>query len=38
LEEYTRRLQETIKELRRRNYDLGREGRVLRGLVRDYES
>src|SRR6266542_410330 len=30
LEEYTRKLQETVE-------DLGREGRVLRGLVWDYE-
>src|SRR6266498_2230732 len=37
LEEYTRKLQGTVKELGRRNYDLGREGRVLRGLVGDYE-
>src|SRR6266498_3637987 len=38
LEEYTRRLQETIKGLRRRNYNLGREDRVLKGLVEDYKS
>src|SRR6266542_3390179 len=38
LEEYTRRLQETIEELRRKNYNLGRENRVLKELVRDYES
>src|SRR6266498_4024151 len=38
LEEYTRKLQGTVEELGRRNYDLGREGRVLRGLVGDYES
>src|SRR6266545_5218587 len=37
LEEHTRKLQGTVEELGRRNYDLGREGRVLRGLVGDYE-
>src|SRR6266511_4366533 len=37
LEEHTRKLQGTVEELGRRNYDLGREGRVLRGHVRDYQ-
>src|SRR6266540_6490661 len=37
LEEYARKLQGTIEELGRRNYDLEREGRVLRGLVGDYQ-
>src|SRR6266540_2735285 len=37
LEEHTRKLQETVEELGRRNYDLRREGRVLRGFVGDYE-
>ncbi len=38
LEEYTGRLQETVEKLGRRNYYLGQEGRVLRGLVEDYQS
>ena len=37
LEKYARRLQGTVKELERRNYNLEREGRVLRGLVEDYQ-
>src|SRR6266508_2428659 len=37
LEEHTGRLQETVKKLRRRNYYLGQEGRILRGLVGDYQ-
>ena len=37
LEEHVRKLQEIVKELERRNYDLGREGRVLRELVGNYE-
>jgi len=37
LEEHIRRLQETVKELGRRNYYLEQEGRVLKGLVRDYQ-
>src|SRR6266542_2107885 len=37
LEEYARKLQGTVKELGRRNYDLEREGRVLKGLVGDYQ-
>src|SRR6266498_502812 len=37
LEEHARRLQEIVEELGRKNYYLGREGRVLRGLVGDYE-
>src|SRR6266542_1124007 len=37
LEEYTERLQRIMEELRRRNYYLGQEGRVLRGLVGDYK-
>jgi len=38
LEEHARRLQRTVEELGRRNYNLEREGRVLRRLVGDYES
>src|SRR6266496_6408160 len=38
LEEHTGRLQETVEELGRKNYYLGQEGRVLRGLVEDYQS
>src|SRR6266540_1445940 len=34
LEEHARKLQETVEELRRRNYNLGREGKVLRRPVR----
>src|SRR6266545_7318236 len=37
LEEHIRKLQGTVEKLERRNYDLGREGRVLRGLVGDYQ-
>src|SRR6266536_6062425 len=37
LDEHTGRLQGTVEELRRKNYYLGRESRVLRGLVGDYE-
>ncbi|SRR6266498_2509466 len=37
LEEHTGRLQRTVEELGRRNYYLGQEGRVLRGLVKDYQ-
>ena len=37
LDEYARRLQEMVEELGRKNYYLGREGRVLRGLVGNYE-
>ncbi len=37
LEEHARKLQETVEELGRKNYYLGRESRVLRGLVGDYE-
>ncbi len=37
LEEHIGRLQRIVKELGRRNYYLGQEGRVLRGLVRDYQ-
>src|SRR6266498_1736596 len=36
LEKHIRKLQGTVEELGRRNYDLGREGRILRGLVGDY--
>ncbi len=38
MKEHVRRLQETVKELGRRNYNLEREGRVLKGLVGDYQS
>ena len=37
LDEHAKRLQRTVEELGRKNYYLGREGRVLRGLVRDYQ-
>ncbi len=37
LEEHTGRLQGTVKELKKRNYYLRQEGRVLRGLVEDYQ-
>src|SRR6266540_2529070 len=37
LEEHARKLQGMVEELGRKNYYLGREGRVLRGLVGDYE-
>jgi len=37
LKEYSRRLQETVKELGRKNYYLERKGRILRRLVRDYQ-
>jgi len=36
LKEHAKRLQGTVEELGRRNYNLGREGRVLRGLIEDY--
>ncbi len=37
LEEHIRRLQETVEELRRRNYYLGQKNRVLKGLVGNYQ-
>ena len=37
LKEHTERLQGTVEELGRRNYYLRQKGRVLRGLVRDYQ-
>ncbi len=37
LDEHARRLQETVKELERKNYYLGRKSKVLKGLVEDYE-
>ena len=37
MKEHAKRLQGTVEELGRRNYNLGREGRVLRGLVEDYQ-
>src|SRR6266540_6624075 len=37
LKEHTGRLQGTVEELGRRNYYLGQEDRVLRGLVEDYQ-
>jgi len=37
LDEHARRLQEMVEELGRKNYYLEREGRVLRGLVGDYQ-
>ncbi len=38
LDEYARRLQRTVEELRRKNYYLEREGKILRGLVGDYQN
>ncbi len=38
LKEYTRKLQKTIEKLGRKNYHLKQEGRILRGLVRNYEN
>ena len=37
MKEHTGRLQEIVEELKRRNYYLEQEGRVLRGLVEDYQ-
>ena len=37
MEEHAEKLQETVKELRRENYYLGREGRILKGLIGDYQ-
>ena len=37
MEENARRLQGTVEELGRRNYDLERKSKVLRGLIGDYE-
>src|SRR6266542_3748118 len=37
LEKHTGKLQGTVEKLGRRNYYLGQEGRVLRGLVGDYQ-
>src|SRR6266498_4602915 len=37
LEEHARKLQGTVEELGRKNYYLGREDRILRGLVGDYQ-
>ncbi len=37
LDEHTRRLQGTVEELGRKNYYLGREDKVLRELVGEYE-
>ncbi len=36
LEKYMKKLQETVEELERMNYYLGREGRILKGLVENY--
>src|SRR6266540_3966621 len=38
LKEHTERLQEIVKELERKNYYLGQEGRILRRLVKDYQN
>src|SRR6266540_1481259 len=38
LEEHVRRLQETVEELGRKNYDLRRGSRVLKELVENYKS
>jgi len=37
LEKHAEKLQETVKELRRENYYLGKEDRVLKGLIRNYQ-
>ncbi len=37
LEKYIRRLQGIVKKLRRKNYYLKQEDRVLRGLIRNYK-
>src|SRR6266540_4942313 len=37
LEEYAEKLQRIVEDLERENYYLGKEGRVLRGLVEDYQ-
>ena len=37
LEEYTEKLQGTVEELGKENYYLEREGKVLKGLVEDYQ-
>ncbi len=36
LDEHARKLQGTVEELRRKNYYLRRENRILKGLVGDY--
>ncbi len=38
LKKYAIRLQEIVEELERRNYNLGKEGRILRELVEDYQN
>jgi len=38
LKEYVRNLQRIIEELEKKIYDLGREDRILKGLVRDYQN
>ncbi len=37
LEEHAEKLQGTVEDLRRENYYLGKEGRILRGLIGDYQ-
>jgi len=37
LDKHARRLQRIIKKLKRKNYYLEREGRVLKGFVGDYQ-
>jgi len=37
LEEHAEKLQRTVEDLERENYYLGKEGRVLRGLIGDYQ-
>ncbi len=36
LEKHIRKLQETIKKLKKRNYYLGRKGRILREFIENY--
>ncbi len=38
LKEHAEKLQRIVKELKRENYYLGREDRILKGLVRNYQS
>jgi len=38
LEEHSDKLQKTMEELGRRNYHLEKEGRILKGLVKNYQS
>ncbi len=37
LKEHTKRLQRIVEKLKRRNYYLGQEGRILREFIRNYK-